>query len=138
MIPKERLVSTILAAIGGAVGGFVGYHAFFWVADQGYYGMMIPGGLLGLGCGLLARHRSQARGAVAGLAGLCLGVFTEWKFAPFNADGGFTYMVTHIHDVIPIHLIMIVLGAVFAYWLGKDGGLGRLVPAKATAPPREV
>jgi membrane protein YqaA with SNARE-associated domain len=138
MNSKERLISTILAAIGGVVGGFVGYHAFFWVVNQGYYGMMIPGGLLGLGCGMLARHASHVRGAVAGLAGLGLGVFTEWKFAPFRADPGLVYMLTHIHELVPIHLIMIVLGGFFAYWLGKDGGMGRMVPVKTNAPTRDA
>ena len=60
---SERLMSTILSVIGGAVGGFVGYKAFSWLYDHGYYGMMIPGGLLGLGCGMLARHPSQVRGS---------------------------------------------------------------------------
>ena len=59
---------------------------FQWIYDHGFYGMMIPGALLGLGCGLLAQHASQIRGVLCALAGLGLGLFTEWRFRPFMAD----------------------------------------------------
>jgi hypothetical protein len=131
MPDRDRLLNTILSVIGAAVGGFIGYQVFFWVVDQGFYGMMIPGGLLGLGCGVLARYPSQLRGILCGLAGLALGIYTEWKFAPFVADGSFVYLLTHFHQILPVHLLMIILGAGFAYWLGKDGGFVRLPSRKS-------
>jgi hypothetical protein len=135
MTAQERIVSTSLAAVGGVVGGFVGYHVFFWILRQGFYGMMIPGALLGLGCGLLARHPSQARGLVCGLAGLALGIYTEWRSAPFKADESLPYFLSHIHQIHQIDLIMIALGGVFAYWLGKDSGFWRLADRKAPSQP---
>ncbi len=116
----NRVVSTILGLIGGVVGGVVGYFAFFWIARQGFYGLMIPGALIGLGCGLLARHHSLARGVVCGLAAVALGLYTEWKFAPFRADQSFGYLLAHIPELKPITLIMIVVGGLLAFWLGKD------------------
>ncbi len=138
MTSSERLMSTLFSVIGGAVGGFVGYKAFSWLYDHGYYGMMIPGGLLGLGCGMLARHSSQIRGVVAAVAGLLLGLFTEWQFFPFRADGSFSYLLTHVHQILSVHLLMIGLGGFFAYWLGKDGGWGRITPPKSAPTPRDV
>jgi hypothetical protein len=135
MTGRERVVDGILATAGGVAGAFAGYQIFFWLVGQGYYGMMIPGAMLGLGCGLLARESSQVRGLICAVTGVVLGVYTEWQFAPFKADGSLSYLVMHLHQIVPIHLIMILLGAVFAYWLGKDGGLGRIVPRKAPSPP---
>ena len=51
-----------------------------------------------------------------------LGLYTEWKFAPFKADSSFAYLVSHAAELKPLTQIMIVAGAFFAYWLGKDGG----------------
>jgi hypothetical protein len=118
----NRVVSTILGLVGGVVGGVVGYFAFFWITRQGFYGLMIPGALLGLGCGLLARHPSWGRGVACGLAALALGLYTEWKFAPFIADKSFGYLLAHIPQLKPITLVMIGVGALIAFWMGKDSG----------------
>jgi hypothetical protein len=56
-----------------------------------------------------------------------LGLYTEWKFAPFRADDSFGYLVSHAWELKPITQGMIMLGAFFAYWLGKDAGI-RLLP----------
>ena len=133
MTSGERILDTVLSIIGGATGAFFGYHIFFWLLGQGFYGMMIPGAMLGLGCGLLARQRSQLRGVVCGVLALGLAVFTEWKAFPFAKDDSLMYLVSHLTDKTPIKLLMIALGVVFAYWLGKDGSLERIVPG--TTPP---
>src|SRR5437868_4035104 len=112
MTSRERVVDLILAAAGGVAGGVAGYYIFFWLVGQGFYGMMIPGALLGLGCGLLAREPSQTRGVVCALAGLALGIYTEWRFAPFAKDDTLTFMIAHLSDKAPIKLLMIALGAV--------------------------
>ncbi|NJN05747.1 MAG: hypothetical protein HC814_04360 [Rhodobacteraceae bacterium] len=33
--------------IGAVLGGVVGWFAFFWIANQGFYMLALPGGLLG-------------------------------------------------------------------------------------------
>jgi hypothetical protein len=118
----NRVISTTLGVIGGIVGGVFGYVLFFWIARQGLYALVLPGASIGLGCGLLARHRSVLRGIACGLAALALGLYTEWRFMPFAADDRFSYMALHFYDLKPITLIMIVLGAALSYYLGKDAG----------------
>lgn len=106
-----------LGLLGAAVGGCVGYFAFFWMAKQGFYALALPGGLLGLGAGLAARQRSPLLAAVCGVAGLLLGLFTEWRFAPFVADPGFPYFLAHAHTLQSVTLLMLALGVFLSYSL---------------------
>jgi hypothetical protein len=115
-------MSTALGVIGGIVGGIAGYYLFFWILKQGFYAMVLPSASVGLGCGLLARHRSIPRGIVCALAGLVLGLYTEWEYAPFLADKSFGYLAGHFYNLRPLTQIMIGLGAALSYYLGKDGG----------------
>jgi hypothetical protein len=101
---------------GAAVGGTLGYFAFFWFADQGFYGLVVPGGLLGLGAGF-GRARSVPLAVACGIAALLLGLYAEWKFAPFNADDSLGYFVTHIHKLKPLTLLMAGLGGFIGFWI---------------------
>jgi hypothetical protein len=88
-----------------------------------------------MGCGLLARHQSIARGIACAIGALGLGLYTEWKFKPFVANDQFPYLVTHFYDLQKITLIMIGLGAALAYYLGKDAGFLAPRDRKRSAPP---
>ena len=140
MAVVRQIADAGLGLIGAVAGGTVGYYTFEWIVDQGFYGLMIPGALLGLGCGLLSRERSQIRGVACAAAALVLGLYTEWKFFPFRADNSFAYLVSHVAELKPITQVMIVLGAIFAYWLGKDGGFrwlpgsGRVMGVEKQSP----
>ena len=118
----NRVMSTTLGVIGGIVGGVFGYVLFFWIVRQGFYALVLPGASIGLGCGLLARHRSTIRGVACAIAALVLGLYTEWVFAPFGVDDQFGYLVAHFYLLRPITLIMIGPGTALAYYLGKDAG----------------
>jgi hypothetical protein len=85
---------------------------------------MIPGGLVGAGGGLLVKDKSMARAAVCGLIGLAAGIFSEWRFAPFIADGSFAYFLTHLHQLRPMTMLMIAGGAALGFWLalGRERG----------------
>ncbi len=63
------------------LGGTVGYLAFAWLLTQGFYGLVLPGGMLGLGAGI-PRNNSRAVAIVCGLLALGLGLYTEWRFFP--------------------------------------------------------
>src|SRR4051794_5287087 len=122
MAATRQITSNVLGLFGAVTGGVLGYYTVGWITHHGFYGMMIPGALLGLGCSLLAQHPSQLRGVVCGLAGLALGLYTEWSHYPFLADESFGYFLKHVSSLSPVSIGMIVAGAFFAYWLGKDGG----------------
>jgi hypothetical protein len=123
---QAKVVSHVLGFIGAVVGGVFGYYAFKWIWHQGFYALVIPGGLLGLGCGLAARHPSKIRGVICGLAGLLLGLYTEWTFYPFKADDSFFYLVSHAYQLKPVTLLMVALGGIVAYWSGAEGDIARL------------
>ena len=106
----------IALVIGGAlVGGVIGFFAFFWIAGQGFYAMILPGGLIGVGAGLF-RNRSLGLAIGCGVAAVALGLFTEWRFAPFAADDSLGYFLAHVHQKKPLKLLMIAVGGVIGFW----------------------
>ncbi len=117
----------LMGLSGAVVGGVVGHGAAFWIARQGFYALVLPGALLGLGGGLLVRDRSSARGVVCGLAALGLGLFTDWRVEPFIKDSSLAYYLGHIHQLQPITWLMITAGGGFGYWLalGRERGIQR-------------
>jgi hypothetical protein len=99
---------------GAALGGTVGYYAFFWVASQGFYALVLPGFLLGLGAGFFpCRKRWWAY--LAGTSALALGLYTEWRFAPFKADDSLLFFLSHLSDLKPLTWIMVSLGGYLGY-----------------------
>lgn len=107
----------VLGLLGALAGACVGYFAFFWIARQGFYALALPPGLLGFGAGLCARERSRMLAAICGVAGLALGLFTEWRFAPFVADHSLSYFITHIHQLNTVTMLMLALGVFLSYSL---------------------
>ena len=128
---SRHLVSNLLGLVGAIIGGAIGFYTFDWLRNQNLYGLMIPGALLGLGCSLLARHHSTARGAVCGIAALGLGLYTEWKFWPFKSDESFSYFLTNISSLKTATLLMIVFGAAIAAVIGREAGFGRFSTSTA-------
>jgi hypothetical protein len=119
-----REANWLLGLLGAAAGGTLGYFAFFLLARQGFYGLVLPGGLLGLGCGLLSGGKSDALGIVCALLGLMLGLFTEWRFAPFIVNASLSYFITHIQDLNSTTLLLVAAGGGFGYWFGRGRGTG--------------
>ncbi len=113
--PQQELKQVALIFFGAACGGIVGYYGCFWVAQQGFYGIILPGALLSLGTNL-GRSRHLAVAVICGLAALTLGFFTEWRLAPFIADDGLKYFVTHLQDLQPLTMILIAVGGVMGFW----------------------
>ena len=106
----------LLAVAGAIVGGAVGYLGVGWVSQQGFYAMMLPGGLLGLGASL-GKSRSYVIAIACGIAALGLGYYAESQFFPFIADESVEYFMNHLGDLQPISHIMIVLGGFLGFWL---------------------
>jgi hypothetical protein len=120
MTPSSRIASNLLGLVGATAGAILGYYTFRWIYHRGFYGMRVPGAMLGLGCGLLARHPSTPGGVACAAAALGLGLFIEWRFFPFIDDPGFRYFLSNITELNTITLLMIPGGAFFAYLFGKD------------------
>jgi hypothetical protein len=106
----------LLALAGAIVGGALGYWAFFWVAAQGLYGMILPGGLMGLGAGVFKNH-SVWVAVVCGVLATALGLFTEFRYAPFKADPSLGYFLTHVLENPPVTLVMIAVGGLIGFWV---------------------
>ena len=119
-------VRHLLGIFGAAVGAALGHVVFLWLVQRGFYAMMLPGALLGLGCGLASQIHSKLLGILCLVAGLALGIFTEWRHAPFVADDSLVFFVSHLLDLQLMTLIMIGLGGACAFWMGT--GRRRLSP----------
>ena len=117
-----RPQSIAIALLAAVAGGCVGYFAFFWIAQQGFYAIMLPPALVGLAAGYCMPSRSQPLAIVCGIGGLALGLFTEWRFAPFIVDASFLYFITHAYKLDGIKLLMLAIGSVASYRmaLGTD------------------
>jgi len=114
-VDKSR---NLLVGIGGAIlGGAVGYFVFMWAAHHGFYALMLPGGLAGAGAGFFVTNRSIPRAVLCGAFGVVLGLFAEWRFAPFIADNGLSYFVGHVHQLQTITLLMVLGGGILGGWL---------------------
>lgn len=122
MSEPDQAKTIAMGLLGAAIGGCAGYFAFFWIVAQGFYALIVPPTLLGLMAGVFARRRSTILAVICGVAGLLLGLFTQWRFAPFRADESLSYFVTHLHLLRPVTMIMVALGALFSFRfaLGRD------------------
>src|SRR5947209_5671658 len=44
MLDRARVISNILGLIGATAGGVFGHVLFWWIARQGFYALILPGG----------------------------------------------------------------------------------------------
>jgi nitrogen fixation-related uncharacterized protein len=114
-VPKHYLI----AIVGAAVGGAIGYFAFGWILRSGFYALVLPGGLMGLGA-TLGRVRSLPLAVALAIAAVILGFFAEWSFRPFAKDDSLNYFLAHLGDLTPVTIIMIGVGALVAFWGAFD------------------
>lgn len=107
-----RDVRVIAAAVAG---GAAGYALFFWLVGRGYYGLAIPGGMVGAG-GAVFRSRSWGTPIACGVLAVLVGFFTEWRYSPFVADAGFGYLISHVAQLGVPTLAMIAVGGFAGFW----------------------
>jgi hypothetical protein len=122
--------------VGATMGGVFGYFIYKWGLQQGLKAGVVPGALVGLGSGLVSSRPSRIRGVICGLAALALGIFAEWRNAPFVADNSLGYFLSHMQQLPPLVLIMIALGGLLGWRWGGDS----LKPSFASkpAPPEDL
>jgi len=105
-----------LAVLGAVGGGVLGYFVYFWLIQQGFYGITVPGAFIGFGSSLgRVRHVSFAVGC--GVAAVALEIFCEWRSMPFIADPSLNYFLGHLQDLRPITTILMALGGALAFWI---------------------
>ncbi len=107
---------TLVTLSGAAIGGTLGFFAYSWLLTQGYYGMILPGGLLGMGAAF-GRPRSVGLAIACGLAALSLGLFAEWHSFPFQRGESFTDFISHIFDKDKTTILMISIGGLLGFWM---------------------
>jgi hypothetical protein len=106
----------LLAIVGAIVGGAIGFKLFGWLLDQGLYGLVLPGGLLGIGAGFV-KNRSIFVAIACGVAALVLSFAAEGYYHPFVADQSFGFFVSHLLDLQPATFLMIALGTWIGFWV---------------------
>ncbi len=115
---KFDFVAHARGLLGLTVGGVAGFYLFQWLVSQGFYGLAIPGAVMGLACGYASRIYSPVLAVACGVSALGLTIFSEWKTFPFTDDESFVYFLAHLHQLKGLTLIMIALGVVFGAWFG--------------------
>ncbi len=116
----RNLISNLLGLVGAIIGGVLGFYTFLWLLKQGYYGLIIPGAFLGLGCSLLASHRSVVRGILCGVAAFALSQFADWYCTITNAS--FVDFVRDGKTLTPVTMLMTGVATIVAFWTGGDAG----------------
>ena len=106
--------NNVLALVAGLVGGVLGYLVFRWIAAQGFYALVLPGGAVGIAAAFF-KPRSLAVCIACGVGALVVGLFSEWRFAPFIKDDSLGYFLTHVHLLKPITLLMLAVGAAIGF-----------------------
>ena len=104
---------------GAAIGGVLGYFAFQWLISQGYYGLAMPGALVGLGFGLLARRPMIAGGIFSAVIGLAVMLWCEWTSFPFVKDDSLSFFLQNLSELDGTTWLFLVLGTVMAFWFGR-------------------
>jgi hypothetical protein len=108
--------NTILLFVGAVVGGIIGYYGSVWFWRHGFYAMVLPGGLLGIGAAV-GKSKSILPAILCCIAAIVLGLFTDWSIEPFQADDSLGFYFKHISDLEPVTFLMIAAGAFVAFWL---------------------
>ncbi len=132
----QNLISHVLSLVGAVLGAAIGFYTFLWLLKQGYYGLIIPGAFLGLGCSLASRHRSMVRGLLCGVAALGLSQFADWYCT--ITDDGFLEFLSHGKTLTPVTMVMTGIATLVAFWIGSDASfLGFWKPRlEASREPR--
>ena len=114
------VMAIVKGIIGAVIGAAIGHFAIEWIVPQGLYPLPLPGALMGLGFGMGSRYPSLVCGIICGGIAFMQGCYYEWRFHPFIADESFSYFMSHLHQVIPINLILIILSGVLGFWFARS------------------
>jgi hypothetical protein len=114
-----------LGLLGAILGAILGGWLTNLIVSQGLYAIPLVGLTTGFGAVTLARRGGVGIAIVAGLVSLVGAIVTEWKIFPFIVDDSLSYFLQHLHQVIPIHLILIAVAAAGAAWIAYAAPIKR-------------
>jgi len=126
---NAQLKDGVLVCLGAIVGGVLGMFGCEWLVSQGFYGLILPGALAGLGAGIFP-NRSKLIAILCSIYGLVMGIITDWRIEPFIADKSFGYYISHLHQLRGLTMILIALGGLVAFWIP----FRRIPPQKRNQP----
>lgn len=115
----HRMRNILVAIVGAAVGGALGFLGFGWFLSSGFYALVLPGGLMGIGASV-GRTRSLPLAIALCLCAILLAFLAEWKYRPFVKDESLAYFIQNLHQLSPVTFIMVAVGAFVAFWGGYD------------------
>ncbi len=123
-IQPNDLIVILKGLVGAILGGVIGYFLFVKLSEMGLYAFVLPGALIGIGCGWLAKSRSVILMVVCFLLAIAVATFGEWKSHWFVDDQGnnlgLVYFIQHIHESRNGFAIFAVgLNGIVAAWLSK-------------------
>jgi hypothetical protein len=107
---------TLLVLAGAVIGACVGHLGVGWLWGQGYYAMILPGGLCGLGAGVF-RTRSRIAPFICGILAIVATLYAEWRYFPFVTDGSLRFFLSHLTSLQTMTIIDLVVGAVIGFYV---------------------
>ena len=116
-----------LGIFGALLGAVVGFFVFQFLARRGLYFIVLPGALVGLGCGFAARSRLLVLGIIAVAVAIPTAIVCEWRTDRYFCDDGETLMGVLEYTSRMVELrgwklpVFVGLNGLIAFWFGRRG-----------------
>ena len=117
----------LLGVFGALLGAVVGFFVFQFLARRGLYFIVLPGALVGLGCGFAARSRLLVLGIIAVAVAIPTAIVCEWRTDRYFCDDGETLMGVLEYTSRMVELrgwklpVFVGLNGLIAFWFGRRG-----------------
>lgn len=141
---RKILIDFVPGLVGSVIGGLLGYFLVDWLRRQGFYTIVLPGALAGLGCGFFSLTHSKARGVLCALEAAAFGLVTEWlvMYGPKEKTlDNFLGFLAQFQNEPWVTIVMLALGVFLGFWWGRETTnpwRHRLAPDEAKATSRPV
>ena len=125
---NSNLAKEILLGVFGALlGAVVSFFVFQFLVRRGLYFLVLPGALVGLGCGFAARSRLLVLGIIAVAVAIPTAIVCEWRTDGYRCDDGETLMGVLEYTSRMVELrgwklpVFVGLNGLIAFWCGRRG-----------------
>jgi hypothetical protein len=111
-------LAMVRGIVGGTVGGVLGYFVFDWALTQGYYALVLPGSLVGIGCGLASGRKLLALGILSAIGALLVGALADWNSLANPSPTIWEHAATLLQANRRMTAILILVSVVLAFYFG--------------------